>query len=237
MAKDSENPITGVIFNITLPAILMSWLDDWTGCSPALALVVALMLPLGFGLRDFWRRQQCSLFSIIGLLNVVVTGGIGLWQLPKDWIAIKEATEPIILGAIVLASLKTSRPVLKMIFLQRSLFNVDAIEGILADKRSRASFDRLIRNGTWMLILSFLLSSVLNFVLARYFIHSETGTPAFNKEMGKLIFWGHPIILFPCTLVFIATLCYVVRGIQRLTGLEFAQIFSEPLSKEISGKD
>jgi hypothetical protein len=124
-----------------------------------------------------------------------------------------------------------------MIFLQRSLFNVDAIERILSNEHSRTSFDRLIRNGTWMLFCSFLLSSVLNFVLAKYFIHSETGTPAFNKEMGKFIFCGHPIILLPCTLVLIATLCYVVRGIQRLSGLEFIQIFSEPLSKEASRED
>jgi len=222
-----ERPLLNLFWNIFLPAILMTWLDDWTGCSPLTALAVALLLPLGFGLKTFWEERRCNLFSLIGLVDVLLTGGIGLLQLPREWVAVKEAFVPTLLGLIVLSSLRTSRPFFQIVLQQRFLFNEEIIARASAEGPSRSSWDRLMRNGTWMLFFPFLLSALLNFFLARCFIHSETGTAAFNKEMGRLLVLGHVFIILPCTLLMLLNFLYVARGICRITGCRLTDIFDD----------
>jgi hypothetical protein len=230
MKKEAENPLLDLVYNIFLPAVLMTWLDDWTGCSPLSALGIALMLPLGFGLKEFLKKKRCNLFSAIGLVNVALTGGIGLWQLPKNWIAIKEAIIPIILGLLVLVSLKTSRPFFQIILRQHFIFNQSIIDRASTDEHFSPSFNRLMRRGTWMLFFTFLLSAILNFLLARYFIHSETGTAAFNKEMGRLLVYGHLFIILPCMLILLLSFWYVANGICRITGCKLVDIFDDQAS-------
>jgi intracellular septation protein A len=227
MKEESRNSLVDLFYNIFLPAIFMTWLDDWTGCSPALALGVALLFPLSFGVMEFWKKKRCNFFSTIGFLNVLLTGGIGLWQLPKDWIAVKEAIIPIILGLFVLASLKTSRPFFQIILTQRFIFNQAIIDRTMSDERSRPILHRLVVRGTWMLFFTFLLSAVLNFVLAKYFIRSETGTASFNKEMGRLLVCGHIGIILPCMAILIMAFGYVANGICRIAGCRLVDLFDD----------
>ncbi|MDR0728173.1 MAG: hypothetical protein LBF21_00965 [Puniceicoccales bacterium] len=230
MRSKSANSLLDLVWNIFLPAILMTWLDDWTGCSPVWALGIALMLPLGFGLKDFFEKGRCNIFSAIGLLDVLLTGGIGLLQLPKDWIAVKESFVPSVLGLIVLGTLRTSRPFFQIILQQHFIFNGRIIEQASGDEGSRPSWDRLMRQGTWLIFFPFLLSAILNFILARYFIHSETGTTAFNKEMGRLLVWGHLFIILPCSLLLLLTFIHVAKGICRITGCSLSELFDDDSS-------
>ncbi|MDR3143488.1 MAG: hypothetical protein LBT57_01375 [Puniceicoccales bacterium] len=227
MRNKSAKSLLDLFWNIFLPAILMTWLDEWTGCSPICALGVALMLPLGLGLKEFFERRRCNLISAIGLLDVLLTGGIGFLQLPKDWIAVKESFVPAILGLLVLLTLKTSRPFFQIIMEQHFIFNERIIEQASSDESSKVSWDRLMRRGTWLLFLPFLLSAILNFILARYFICSETGTAAFNKEMGRFLVLGHTFIILPCFLMLLMTFIHVAKEICRITGSSLSDLFDD----------
>jgi len=53
--------------------------------------VVALLFPIGYGIWDWSKEKKINIFSALGLISVLLTGGIGLFELPTQWVAIKEA--------------------------------------------------------------------------------------------------------------------------------------------------
>ena len=55
----------------------------------------------------------------------MLTGGIGIFQFPSNWLAIKEAFIPGIIGMAVIISTYTKYPLLKMFF--EETLNVEAL--------------------------------------------------------------------------------------------------------------
>jgi hypothetical protein len=72
---------------------------------------------------------------------------------------------------------------------------------------------------TWMLASSFVLSSLLNFLLAKWIVVSESGTDAFNSELGTMNLYSYPVIVVPCMVITMFALYYVFSNIKKLTGL------------------
>jgi hypothetical protein len=68
------------------------------------------------------------------------------------------------------------------------------------------------------------LSEILNYVLARYFIHSETGTVEFNKELARMTFWSYPVIVLPCTIILMTTLMGLIKRLAKLTHLSWEEM-------------
>ena len=77
------------------------------------ALVVALMFPIMYGLNSFRGTKKVNLFSVLGVVSILLTGGIGLLELDPKYVAIKEAAIPGILGLFTVISLKTRYPLVK----------------------------------------------------------------------------------------------------------------------------
>lgn len=235
-----ENPLINLGFNIILPSIIMSKADDWFGISPKLALVIALFFPMGYGLLDFVKTRRCNIFSVIGFVSILLTGTIGLLNLPKEYIAIKEAFVPSLIGVIVFASAFTKRPLIELLLFNETIMNIPLIEEHLSRAQSRERFHQLLSSSTIKFSLSFVLSAVLNYILACYFIHSETGTVEFNKELGRMTFWSYPVIVLPCTIILMLTLMDLVKKLSQLTGLSIEELFVDKQPKkadEITNKD
>ena len=89
---------------------------------------------------------------------------------------------------------------------------------------NRLAFDRTLVHASWMLAASFFVSSVLNFVLAKWIVKSQPGTTAFNEELGRMTALSYPVIVVPSMLIMIATLWYLFHRIRRLTELDLEQI-------------
>ncbi|HPQ95059.1 MAG TPA: MFS transporter, partial [Thiolinea sp.] len=90
---------------------------------------------------------------------------------------------------------------------------------------SKPGFDTLLVRTTVILSSSFLLSSILNFILARLIVVSEPGSEAYNQELGKMTLLSYPVIVIPSMLIMIFAFWFLYRGIRRLTGLEAEAIF------------
>lgn len=234
-AAKQENALLNLGVNIVIPAILMMKGHKWFGLSSELSLVFALIFPLSYGLHDFIFKKKFNFFSILGFISVLLTGGIGLLKLPKEWVAIKEAAVPLIIGLAVLISLKTPYPLVRTLLYNDAILDVPKIDSLLKEKRNTQAFNRLLVRCTWLIALSFLLSTILNFVLARVIIQSETGTQAFTEELGQMTAWSYPVIALPCTIVMIAALWQLFKGIQTLTGLDFEEVFHHP--QKLKNKD
>ena len=237
--KKPESPWSNLGLNIFFPVLIMvkgETIGDSLGMSlsPTVILGTALLFPLGYGMRDFAVRKKANFYSILGFGSILMTGGVGLLKLDKDWIAIKEAAVPLLIGIAVLVTSKTRRPLMKMLFFNERIFDVPKIEYALCKNQTVKQFDRLMFRATIVLASSFLMSASLNYAVARYFIRSETGTAAFNEELGRMTAWSWVIIAVPCLLVVAILLWHVLNGIQKFTGLTLDQILGDAHSNERS---
>jgi hypothetical protein len=221
-----ENLLINLGFNIIIPSVIMTMFDDWFGISPALALALALLFPLGYGVFDLIKARKWNLFSGVGFFSVFVTGGIGLLQLPREWIAIKEASVPVIFFVFVVLSSFSECTFLEKLLLNGNILNADLVYARLKTSGERAKLHKIMRRASILLALSFVLSAVLNFWLAKVVVCSESGSVEFTKELGRMVALSYPVIVLPCTVVLYCMLHYVVKKMEHLTGLNSSELLS-----------
>ena len=191
---------------------------------PAIVLVIALAFPVCYWIYDYITRRKSNFFSVLGFVSILISGGVGLLEIDKDWIAIKEAGIPALFAIATLVSMRTPFPLIRTFLFTPELFDVPKIEKALAEKQAEQPFEKLINRCTIILAGSFLLSACLNFALAKYLIRSETGTPEFNQELGKMTFWSFPVIMIPSMAVMMYALMQLVGGIEKHTGYELDDV-------------
>jgi hypothetical protein len=223
-APKPENIWLNIGLNVVIPSVLMTKGKDWLGLEPAWLLLVALTFPVTYGIYDFIARKKYNFFSILGFVSILISGSVGLLELDKDWIAVKEAAIPALFAIAVLISLRTPYPLIRTFLYNPQIFNVDKVETALEAKQNQSAFEQLMVQCTVYLAGSFALSAVLNFALAKHFIRSETGTDAFVKEMGTMTAWSWPVITLPCTAVMFFALMKLIKGIHKYTGYEMEDV-------------
>lgn len=223
-----ESPLLNLLLNIAAPALILSRLSGPEHLGPVGALIVGLAFPLCYGVYDFFSRGKFNFFSALGIISTALTGGFSLMKLDIEWLAIKEAAIPLVLGLFVLGSVLRGKPIIKSFLYKPELVRVDAIEARLAERDSASAFDGILRTTTLILAGSFFLSSILNYGLAKYILHSPPGTEAFNQELGRMTALSYPVIALPSMVVSVAALWYMVKGITRLTGMKFEEILNLP---------
>ena len=211
--------------NLALPVLLLNKGKDWLGLDPDLTLIVALAFPLSYGFYDFVKRKNFNFFSVLGFVSVLLTGGIGLLELDNRWLAVKEAGIPAVFAVVVAASAFTKKPLVKLFILNRELMDVDRIEASITTDEQRSAFDKILSRSTWYLAVSFVVSSVLNYILTVAIVTSAPGTDAYTQELGKLQLVSYGVILIPSTLMLGYIGYYIFSGIKRLTGLGLDDLF------------
>ena len=194
---------------------------------PAWSIVVALIFPIGFGLWDLKQSGKVNAFSILGIVSVLLTGGISLLELDPKYIAIKEAAIPGFLGLATLLSLKTKYPLVRTFLYNDQIIKVDVVNHALDEFGNHIAFESVLKNATYLLASSFALSSVLNYVLAKWIVVSAPGTAAFNEELGKMTALSYPVIALPAMAIMIFTLFYLFSNIKKLTHLNLEDIMHE----------
>ena len=153
-----------------------------------------------------------------------MTGGIGILEIPTEWFAVKEAAIPLLLGLAVIISLKTPYPLIRTLLYNPEILQVDKVQAALQAHQSESAFEKLLLKCTWLLAASFLLSAVLNFILARWIVVSPIGTDAFNAEVSKMMAWSWPVIAIPSMLIMMVALWMLLSGIKQMTGLELEDV-------------
>lgn len=218
------NPLIEIAITIILPALVLMKLSGADSLGPVWALVLGLAFPLGWGLWDGWRRHKLNWLAVLGVVSTLLTGGIGLLALDAQWLAIKEAAVPALIGVVILGSIWTRNPLIRLLVFNASLFDVERVTQALAAKGNVAVFDQRLRQGTVLLAGTFFFSAVANYVLARWVVHSPAGTEAFNQELGQLTLLSYPIIAIPSTLMMMGLLFWLARQAKALTGLDMGDM-------------
>ncbi len=233
-ANKPENPLLNIGLNVVLPAMVLmkgkSWLESyWSGTGDGLTVVVfvlALSSPLLYGAYDLAARRKWNFFSILGLVGVVLTGGIGLLKLPPEWVAIKEATIPGVIGLAFVVSQFTRKPLISMFLFKTGVFDMPRIESHIQKQNQQPAFDRLVRRSNGLFAGSFFLSALLNFVLAKAIVVSPAGSDAFNEELGRMTLLSYPVIVIPTMIITVIALLLLFTGIEKLTGLSLEELVS-----------
>ncbi len=228
----NENPLLSLLTSIIIPAVILSKFanEEYLGVVPG--FIIALAFPVGQGLYEIIKTRKPGFISIIGLASIFLTGIIGILQLPTEWLAFKEASVPLLIGMAVVLSLKTRYPLVKKLFFNDSLLDMERIGKILDEKNARGAMEKTLKISTYMIGGSFLLSAVLNFILAKVIVTSPSGTEAFNVELGRLTALSYPVIALPSTIVMCVALWYLFAKLKKLTGLEFEELIAPELREK-----
>jgi hypothetical protein len=221
MSQRQPHPLLDLLLTVVLPSAALEYLSAADRLGPFWALVVASLLPLGLGVYCWVTKSGLNLFSILGLVAVVVTGGLGLLQLSAFWFGIKEIAVPVLIGIAFPLSHRWSKPIISSMLFAPHLINERALLGALDTPEKQASYERQLFQASLGLGLSMLGSAVINFTLAMYLIgNKEPGSEAYVKAIGTLNWGGTLIIGVPLLIAMMVVMVRFMRGIQRLTGLE-----------------
>jgi hypothetical protein len=228
-APKRENLWLNIGCNVLLPGLILSKLSDHIGAKQA--LVLALSFPLAYGIYDLIKRKNFNFLSALGFASTLATGGFGLMKLSPLWFAVKEAAVPTIIGLTVIISQWTKKPLVRSLLLNEQIVNMPRVNAALDERHARPAFNQLLRDASVLLTLSFALSAVLNFVLARYLITAMPDTPEFNAQLGKMTWMSWPVIVVPSMAMMMFALWRLLKGTERITGLGFDEIMHQPEPK------
>ena len=121
--------------------------------------------------------------------------------------------------------MRSKRPLVREFLLNDQVIDMARIDQALAERGNRTAFDRLLANSSYWLVASFMISSFLNFTLARYLLKSPPGSPEFNAEIARMQVLSWPVIVIPSMVMTMAALWYLIRGLTKLTGLKLDHLF------------
>ncbi|MBU3005686.1 VC0807 family protein [Paraglaciecola arctica] len=214
-------------FNIIIPVLILTNLSGEEYLGPAWSIVAALIFPIGFGIWDLKQTSKINPFSVLGIVSVFLTGGISLLELPAEYIAIKEATIPAIIGVAVLFTQKTSKPLLKVFVLSEQIINWDNLNQSLENSGKSNEFEKKMAISSYIVAASFFLSAALNYILAKVILVSPPGTTEYTEELGRMTALSYPVIVIPSMLMLITALWYIFSQIKKLTGEDLEHFLAD----------
>jgi len=237
-SAQDENPLMNIILNVLAPVLILSFCSKEEGeiwhFGPEKAMLVALLIPVCYGIWHFIQYKKLNIFSAVGIGNVLLTGIISL-QLYKGGpsvrehapllFGIKEAIQPLILGALFLITHKTKSPLFNAFVYSDGLFDHSRINKAVRKNEKEAELGKLLWSSTLLFFGSFLLSSLMNMGLAYYFLgdldpKAESWKELYNKDVAKITGWGFAVIGIPLVVIGGFILFRMIKGLRELTGLE-----------------
>lgn len=190
-----ENPFINLICNVVIPSVILSKFSSPEHLGQVNALIIALSFPLIYGAWDFVSKRKFNWIAAIGLVSVLLTGGIGLLQLDKTWMIVKETSLPLVIGLFVLASQYSKKPLVRALIEQ--IFDMEKIHLAIEENNHRDDFERKIHISGFYFASTFFLSAVLNYILAVVVLEGAPGSVEFNESLGKMTALSFPVISIP----------------------------------------
>ncbi|HPR83761.1 MAG TPA: VC0807 family protein, partial [Pontiellaceae bacterium] len=221
-----ENPMISILLNVVIPVVILTCLSKDKYLGPVWGLVVALILPIGYGIHTLVKERRADFVAIIGIISVLLTGVFGILKLPPQWIAVKEAAIPLIIGLAIVISLKTPYPLIKKILMSEKLFNVPLLHEKLREQGNETKFEKRLVGLTWGFASSMFLSSALNYTLAKIVLKSPPGTEAYAAEIGKMTGLSYIVVMLPSMAVMILVLMALIKTLTHLTGLKLDDLLA-----------
>jgi len=159
--------LSDLLFSIAIPVFILRKFSAEESLGPTSALMLALVFPLMAGIYEFVKDKKIGLVPSIGFVSILLTGGIAALQLPKEYIVLKEALVPLVLGAFVVLTIYTKKPLVRILMFNDMFLETEKVNTRIQEKNNQTEFDALMVKATWIMASSFLVSSALNYILDR----------------------------------------------------------------------
>lgn len=222
-----SNPLLEIAFNVAIPSWLLMKFSGPEDLGVVLGLLVALAFPIGYSIYDYVRTKEANLISVFGFFSILLTGGIALFELNVQWLAIKEASIPALIAIFVILSGLYGKPLIAKILLNESVLKVDMVYKKLDELGKTNEFKRSMAFANKLLALTFVFSAIMNYILAKWLVTSPAGTALFNEELGHMTLMSYPVIAIPSMLMLGGLFYYVAKVIKGLTGYTFSDLVVE----------
>ena len=226
--EPKQRPFVDLLISIIIPSIILMRFSGEDKLGPTMGLIVALAFPVIYGAYELLSNKKRNWVALLGIVSVLLTGGIGLLQIDAKWLAVKEAAIPAAIGIGVFVASKMGFPLVKKLLFNPAVLNTVRIEEELDKTGNRDRFERRLDNANYLFAGTFAFSSVMNFVLAKWIVTSESGTAAFNEELGRMTLLSYPMIAIPSMIMMMGIFYFLWRTVNRLTGLSFEEVMVTP---------
>jgi len=187
-------------------------------------LIVALSFPIIWGLYDFFKNGTKNWVALLGVISVLLTGSIGLLKLDAQWLAVKEAAIPLLIGLGILVANYFGFPLIRKLIYNPSIVNVDRVNEALSARGNEEQFKNRLDRANTFFACTFFFSAAANYILAKAIVKSDSGTEAFNNELGRMTLLSYPVIAIPSMIMMMAVFYYIWRTINKLTDLKLEQV-------------
>ena len=188
------------------------------------ALVISLSFPVGYYIYSQIKYRQTNIVSIFGFVSVLLTGVVGLFELSSQWMAIKDGLIPLIMGVLVLLTLKMKPPLLRRMVCNEDLMNVEKVEAALVKNHTEHKWSRLFVVTTCFFFLDFVVSAVTHYALAVAVLVDDVPS---NEQIAELMYLKYPYCVLPFGVCIVLTVLYFFHGLTKLTGMTFEEMFPE----------
>lgn len=196
---------------------------------PTIALIAAISLPLIYGTLDFIQQKKINWVSLVGLLNVALTGGFALLNLQGRWFWVKEATFPLIVGIAIIVANRTGRSFLWSLFWNPQIFQTERIERSV--NGSLDGLKEIFARATDIFSLSFFISAVANFTLATHIyrpidpkLSASARASVLNSQIAHMTWAGYLMVALPMMFFSGGVFWYLIKKLERLTGLTLDEL-------------
>ncbi|HEV2074334.1 MAG TPA: VC0807 family protein [Thermomicrobiales bacterium] len=215
--------MASVLINILIPIAILLTLSGEDRLGPIPALLLAVGIPVLFGIYTLQRSRRVNISTVVGIVSVLLTGLIGVLRLDAQLFAIKEAAVPIVFALLIVISDRTRFPIVRL--LANQVVMRDRVERALDARGTHRQFrHHLTHTGRfWAGIMT--LSGIVKFFLATWIVTSPSGTIEFNRDLAQFQAVQVPTSTTLTMILMLALLAFLVRGTQRATGLPPRQIF------------
>ena len=230
-------PWVDLLVSIIIPSVILMKFSGDEHLGNVNALLIGLAFPLGWGLFELVKYRKKNFIAVLGLISVGLTGGIGLLELDAGWLAIKEAAIPAVIGLAVLASTRTKYPLVRTLLYNPTVLDVDKIHQRLEEHNRVEEFEDRLLKASYFFSGTFLFSSIMNYVLAKWIVVSPSGTQAFNEELGRMTLVSYPMIAIPSMVMMMLIFYYLWRTIRRLTGYTLEDVMAPHLAEKEKEKN
>lgn len=231
--KSLLSVISNLAFSIAIPIFILN--STKLPFSPEAKLIIAILFPLLYGAYEWWRTKKHNFLALLGLINVVITGGFGLLQLGGIWFSIKEASFPLLIGIFVLISGLRQSPFFGKMLMSPEVFNTEKLDEKLKETNKTAEFNRLVLNSNHFLAFSFFISAFLNFVIAEQTFSPISEALAateraniLNSQIALMHKRGFMGIAIPSMIMMLSLLMYYFKQIEKITGEKIEVFFHQP---------
>jgi hypothetical protein len=90
----------------------------------------------------------------------------------------------------------------------------------------------MTKASVWLAV-TFFLSAIINFVVAKIVVIHETGTPEFNAELAKMKLISLAVVAIPSTVMLFVILQRLLKSLHQLSGIEMDDLYSEQLRSKM----